>query len=111
MAAAKLNKHAPVTNDDAIIRKALKEAHLPTLMAALVHITGDLSLIRGEIRPTNAFFGDAQGGITEAQQETIRGIAFDALRKFRDGGHKLPPAPNSHVHEMVNFVIGTTVDS
>ncbi len=110
MAAAKLNELAPVTNDDEVIRKALKEAHIPTLMAALVHITGDLNIIRGEIRPVNAFFGDAQGGITEAQQETIRGIAFDALRKFRDGGHKLPSAPNAHVHEMVNFVIGTTVE-
>ncbi len=58
----------------------------------------------------NAFFGDAQGGITEAQQETIRALAFDALRKFRDQGHKLPPAPSGHVHEMVDFVIGATVD-
>ncbi len=111
MAAAKLNELAPVTNDDEIIRKALKEAHIPSLMAALVHITGDIGLIRGEIRPTNAFFGDAQGGITEAQQEKIRGIAYDALRKFRDGGHQLPGAPSAHVHEMVNFVIGTNVES
>jgi len=111
MAAAKLNELAPVTNDDEIIRKALKEAHIPSLIAALVHITGDIGLIRGDIRPTNAFFGDAQGGITEAQQEKIRGIAYDALRKFRDSGHRLPSAPSAHVHEMVNFVIGTTVDS
>ncbi len=111
MAAVRNNELAPVTNDDEVIRKALKEAHIPTLMAALVHITGDIDIIRGEIRPVNAFFGDAQGGITEAQQETIRALAFDALRRFRDGGHKLPPSPNAHVHEMVNFVIGTTVDS
>lgn len=110
MAAVRQNELAPVTNDDELIRKALKEAHIPTLMAALVHITGDIDVIRGEIRPVNAFFGDAQGGITEAQQETIRALAFDALRKFRDGGHKLPPSPNAHVHEMVNFVIGTTVE-
>jgi len=42
--------------------------------------------------------------ITEEQQEKIRGIALQALRKYRDEGHKLPPAPVAHVHEMVNFV-------
>jgi 4-hydroxyacetophenone monooxygenase len=109
MAAAKLNDLAPVTEDDEAIRRALKEAHIPSLMAALVHITGDLSIIRGDIRPTNAFFGDAQGGITEAQQEKIRGIALQALKKYRDQGHKLPPAPSADIVEMVNFVIGTEV--
>src|SRR5262249_52606477 len=111
MAVAKLNDLAPLTDNDDTIRKALKEAHIPSLMAALVHITGDLGIIRGDIRPTNAFFGDAQGGITEAQQEAIRNLAFDALRMYRDQGHKLPPAPSAHVNEMVNFVIGATVDS
>src|SRR5512143_1383752 len=109
MAAANLNDLAPVTEDDEAIRRALKEAHIPSLMAALVHITGDLSIIRGDIRPTNAFFGDAQGGITEAQQEKIRGIALQALKKYRDQGHKLPPAPSADTVEMVNFVIGTEV--
>jgi 4-hydroxyacetophenone monooxygenase len=109
MAVAKQNDLAPITESDETIRKALKEAHIPSLMAALVHITGDLNIIRGEIRPTNAFFGDAQGGITEAQQEHIRGVAFEALRKYRDQGHKLPPAPSGDIVEMVNFVIGTEV--
>jgi 4-hydroxyacetophenone monooxygenase len=109
MAAARLKDFAPVTDDDETIRRALKEAHIPSLMAALVHITGDLSLIRGHIRPTNAFFGDAQGGISEADQQHIRELAFDAIRAYRDGGHKLPPPPKSHIMEMVNFVIGTEV--
>src|SRR3954466_8331052 len=109
MAAAKLNDLAPLTNDDETIRRALKEAHIPSLMAALVHITGDIGVIRGEIRPVSGFFGDAQGGITEPQQEKIRAFAFDALRKFRDNGHKLPPSPSGSILEMVNFVIGTEV--
>jgi len=102
-------KLAPVSNDDRQ-SVSVERSHIPSLMAALVHITGDLNLIRGEIRPTNAFFGDAQGGITKSSRED-RGIALQALRKYRDEGHKLPPAPVAHVHEMVNFVIGTTVDS
>ncbi len=34
MAVAKLNDLAPLTEDDETIRKALKEAHIPSLMAA-----------------------------------------------------------------------------
>jgi 4-hydroxyacetophenone monooxygenase len=109
MAAARLNDLAPVTNDDETIRGALQEAHIPSLMAALVHITGNLDLIRGRIRPVSAFFGDAQGGISEADQAHIREIAFDAIRAYRDGGHKLPPPPKANIMEMVNFVIGADV--
>ncbi len=109
MAVAKLNDLAPLTDDDETIRRALKEAHIPSLMAALVHITGDLGIIRGDIRPVNNFFGDAQGGITEAQQAQIRALAFDVLRKYRDGGHKLPPSPSGSILEMVQFVIGSEV--
>ena len=105
-----LNQLAPITADDETLRKALKEAHIPSLMAALVHITGDLNIIRGPIRPVNDFFGDAQGGINEAQQAEIRELAFNALRRYRDGGQRMPASPpESLVHEMVNFVIGTEV--
>ena len=82
----------PITEDDPplvcppMVARAryLQDAHIPSLMAALVHITGDLSLVRGDIRPAGELFGDAQGGITEEQQEHIRGLALDALRSFRD---------------------------
>lgn len=104
------NQLAPITADDETLRKALQEAHIPSLMAALVHITGDLDIIRGPIRPVNDFFGDAQGGITEAQQAEIRELAFQALRKYRDAGNRMPASPpESLIHEMVNFVIGTQV--
>jgi 4-hydroxyacetophenone monooxygenase len=109
MAAARLNDLTPITDDDETIRSALKEAHIPSLMAALVHITGDVGIIRGRIRPESSFFGDAQGGISEADQAHIREVAFDAIRAYRDGGYNLPPSPNQHILEMVNFVIGTEV--
>ena len=48
----------PVTADDNTIRTALESAHIPSLMASLVHLTGDMSILRGEIRPQMAFLGD-----------------------------------------------------
>ncbi len=101
---------SPITSDDEVLRAALADAHIPSLMVALVHVTGDVSILRGPSRPVNDFFGDAQGGITEAQQAEIRARAFELLRAYRDGGHRLPAPPNeARVHEMVTFIIGTEV--
>ena len=88
---------AQIPKDDDALYRALRDAHIPSLMAALVHVTGDPQLIRGEIRPKNDFLADAQGGLTPAQQEQIRALAFHELRKFRDGGQRLPPAPSQDV--------------
>ncbi len=101
---------SPITKDDEVLKAALADAHIPSLMVALVHVTGDASIVRGAIRPVSDFFGDAQGGITEAQQAEVRAHAFDLLRTYRDGGHRLPESPReSLVHELVNFVIGKPV--
>jgi 4-hydroxyacetophenone monooxygenase len=98
---------APIPNDDTALYRALRDAHVPSLMAALVHITGDAKLIRGDIRPKNDFMADAQGGITPAQQEQIRALAFRELKKFRDSGQRLPAPPSEAViGEIVNFMIG-----
>src|SRR5262249_14920941 len=95
-----------VRDDDETIKAALKDAHIPSLMAALVHITGDVGFVRGDIRPASGFFIDAQGGITEAQQERVRALALEALKAYRDG-KKLAPIPSaSVVHEMVEFIAG-----
>jgi 4-hydroxyacetophenone monooxygenase len=97
----------PVPKDDEALRKALLDAHVPSLMAALVHVTGDASLIRGDIRPKNDFLADAQGGLSEAQQAQVRELAFEALCRFRDSGQKLPPPPDQAlVGEIVSFMIG-----
>jgi len=95
----------PITASDAEIAAALEDAHIPSLMCALVHITGDDGLVRGPIKPVISFFGDEQGNISPEDQQTIRARAFDALRKFRDGA-PLPPAPSRDtVNEMVDFLV------
>ncbi len=101
---------SPITKDDEVLRAALRDAHIPSLMVALVHITGDASLVRGEVRPVSDFYGDPQGGIPEAQQAEIRARAFDLLRAYRDKGQRLPDPPREAlVHEMVTFIIGKEV--
>ena len=102
----------PIDADDETIRLALEDAHIPSLMNALVHLTGDADIIRGDIQPESGFLVDPQGGIPEEDQARIRQRALEALQAFRDNGQRLPPAPSADlVHEMVNFASGQELSS
>jgi len=99
----------PITETDADIEAALEQAHTPSLMLALVHLTGDMSLLRGDIRPEMSFLGDPEAGITPEQRARIRQYALDALRTYRDAP-TLPPPPNeAQIREMMNFLIGQQI--
>ena len=98
----------PVIRDtDETIKAALKEAHIPSLVCSLVHMTGDQELVRGDIRPTLELFGDPQGGLTEEQQQHFRDLAFEALKSYRDSAGEMPGPPHaSLMNEMVSYMIG-----
>ena len=100
----------PITEDEAFIRSALAEASIPTLLAALVHLTGDHTLLEGSIRPETAVLGDTTGGIAESEAEEVRQRALRALVEYRDAGcPPLPPPPPEIIHEMMSFVVGQEV--
>jgi 4-hydroxyacetophenone monooxygenase len=79
----------PIIEDDETIRRALADAFLPALLPALAQATGDLSMLRDDLRPLGAIPGVPQGGMTPRQQEAARALAFDALRTLRDGAAKV----------------------
>ena len=100
----------PITQSDAEIAEALEDAHLPSLMAAMVHVTGDMSPLRGKIKPLYDFFGDGQGGLTEEQRARVRADIATALAAFRDRGSKPAGAPSeAELHEIMSFVAGAEV--
>ena len=101
--------YPPITDDDQTIRAALEDAHVPSLVTALVHLTGDVSFLRGDIKVDTAFLGDPQGGISEEQQARVRALAFEALKAYRDGAELPPPPSRETVSEMLNFIIGQEV--
>jgi len=68
---------ATITDNDATIAAALQDAHIPSLMLALTHITGDMSPLRGDIRPQMAFLS-SDDGLTDAQ----RAIMDTAMQKL-----------------------------
>jgi 4-hydroxyacetophenone monooxygenase len=84
----------PITASDDEIRAALAQAELPPLLAALVHLTGDASLLRDDLRLDPLLMGEPQGGWSEAQQQTVRDLALEILRRHRDAGSPEPAVPS-----------------
>jgi 4-hydroxyacetophenone monooxygenase len=102
------NPHAgePFDTDDEAIERALLDVSIPTLMLSLVHITGDLELIRGALRPAGLFLNEVQGYMSEADKAEVRRIALDVIRRYRDAGCPEPrPLSAEEIHEMMRWLV------
>jgi 4-hydroxyacetophenone monooxygenase len=94
---------------DSEIIAALAESHLPSLMAALVHLTGDRSHLRPEWKPTYDFFGDGQGGLPQAARDEVFAKALPAIRAHLAGA-ALPDQPNeTDLRPIMDFVAGAEI--
>lgn len=101
------NPHAglPFDDGDDALAAALEVVSIPALMCSLVHLTGDPSWVRGEIRPLGTMLNEYQGFLPEEAKAEIRRRALPAIAAFRDGGCVLPPAPSAEViDEMMRFL-------
>ena len=97
----------PITATDAELRAALEEAELPALLPTLVHVTGDLALLRDELRLDPLLIHAPQAGFTPEQQDAIRAVALDALVRFRDGGCVVAPPPDhALLCRLMEFTVG-----
>jgi 4-hydroxyacetophenone monooxygenase len=84
-----------ITESDDEIRRALAEAHLPSLLPALAHLTADLGVLRPGLRPdTTSMVGDPSGFLGgEAAAREARELARSVLSKYRDAGCPAPKPP------------------
>lgn len=96
------------TADDATIRQAIADAHFPSLIAALVHLTGETDLIDSDIKPVYDFFGDGQGSLSETQRARVQDYAAHAIKTFLKSG-KSHNLPRGAVRRMMNFVAGAEI--
>jgi len=97
--------------DDTIdLDEVLADAHLPSLAAALVHLTGDARLVSRDHWPVYDFFGDSKlGGYTEAWQAELRGRAKAAIEAHL-AGQPLPPSPDAAtLRQMMDFAAGAEI--
>jgi 4-hydroxyacetophenone monooxygenase len=99
-----------ITDDDATIARHLEDLSVPTLMLAMVHLTGDPSWIRGDLRPLGSYINEVQGFMSPADQAAVRARALAAIIEFRDGPQVLPPPPGPElVREMMGFLVAGEV--
>jgi 4-hydroxyacetophenone monooxygenase len=106
MAERNIHAGAPITDDDAAIAAALADVSVPTLLCSLVHMTGDPSWIRGELRPQGLFLNEVQGFMSEDAKARARALALDAILEYRDGGCQLPPPPGPElIREMMSWLV------
>jgi 4-hydroxyacetophenone monooxygenase len=100
---------APIVESDDEIRRVLDEAEVPPLLPSLAYATGDMSLLRDELRPDPLLFTLPQGGLTDEQQAAAREIALDAIVRFRDGGCRAAPPPSdADLLRIMEFAVGGT---
>jgi len=89
------------------LESILAEAQIPPLLPTLAYLTGDMSLLREEVRPDPELFGLEQGGLSLEQQAVARELALETILRWRDAGAKVaaPPSP-SEVQEIMEFAVG-----
>src|SRR5215468_1590643 len=97
----------PITATDDEIRAYLADAEVPPLLPAIAYATGDLSLLRPELRPDPMLVGLPQGGLSEEQLATARDLALEALIAFRDNGCvTAPPPDDEQLLEIMEYTVG-----
>ncbi|HEX6417643.1 MAG TPA: NAD(P)/FAD-dependent oxidoreductase [Acidimicrobiales bacterium] len=98
---------APITEPDDEIRHHLTEAELQPLLPALAYATGDLSLLRDDLRPDPLMLSLPGGGFTDEQAAAIRALALEVLVRFRDGGCRPAPVPaDEDVLRIMEHAVG-----
>jgi 4-hydroxyacetophenone monooxygenase len=96
--------------DRAQIEEAVADAHLPSLLMTLVHLTGDLGVLTEARRPRYKDFTSVDTGVSAEEQSTIRRMVSDALEAYLGGRKPLPPSPSdTDLRTMMNFIAGTGI--
>ncbi|WP_374472847.1 NAD(P)-binding domain-containing protein [Phenylobacterium sp.] len=94
----------------ALLDEALREAHLPALLAALVQVTGEADWLRPEWAPTYTPLARNDTGIPEDEQAKIRERARAAILRLLEGGEvRLATPEPALLRRMMDFVAGAPI--
>ena len=92
---------------DPTLDRALEVAHLPALIAALVHMTGDPAWLKPEWTPVYAPLSRGDPGLPDEVQADIRAKAKVAIQAFLAGGSVGVASPDRPtLRRMMDFVGG-----
>jgi len=92
------------------LEEVLKEVHLPALLTALVHMTGDTGWLRPEWTPVYNPMDRADLGIPAERQDEARKAAAEAIRAHLAGKPlALPRPPAEILRRQMDFVAGAEI--
>jgi 4-hydroxyacetophenone monooxygenase len=95
----------PFDDSDEAIAAALEDVSIPTLLLSCVHMAGDLSPIRGELKPHMLVINEVQGFMSEEEKAAARALALDIIRDYRDRGCPEPAPPSTaDIEEMMAWL-------
>jgi 4-hydroxyacetophenone monooxygenase len=98
----------PIDVSDAELEQYVADADVPSLLAALAHLTGALDLIDQDLALDPAKHHEPQGGWSPAQQARARRLALATLIEQRTAGWQEPPAPTTEsVRPIMNWMMST----
>ncbi len=94
----------------AAIEEHLKDAHLPALLCAMVHMTGETDWLKAEWTPVYNPLSRGDTGIPEDEQAKIRARAAVAIKAFLDGKPMALASPSVDVlRRQMDFVAGAPI--
>ena len=96
---------------DGTIELALRQAHIPSLIVTLAHLTGRMDLLRDDWRPKYLAYTDQQaGGLSEEKQAELRGVARTLIPTLvKNAGAKAPDTSAVDLHALMDFVAGMKI--
>ncbi|MFO1014266.1 MAG: hypothetical protein U1E50_10950 [Caulobacteraceae bacterium] len=98
-----------MTDRRAEIEAAIKDSHLPALMCAITHLTGNTDHLKPEWRPSYVPMS-REIGVPEAEQAKMIVFAVDQIEAFLDG--KVTPRddlPESQVRQLMDYITGVDI--
>jgi 4-hydroxyacetophenone monooxygenase len=101
-----------MTFTDAELRAGLAEAHIPSLLAGLIHFTGSAGHLAAFPPPVSdlTVIGDDQQGIPAEAQARARALAFETLTRWRDAGCPPLARPSADaVRAAMTYVAGAEI--
>jgi len=99
----------PIGVDDTTIARMIEGASMPALMMAIVHMTGDATLLDGPVRPPRLRIHDVRGRMQPEDEAFLKVQAIDAVRAWRQRGWTLPPLPREAIHRMMSVCTGQAI--
>ncbi len=94
---------------DEQLQQALKQAHVPALLASLAHFTGNTDHCE-QVKPQYELFGEQEDGLTEAERKKARELAMAALAQYRTRGEAALMDPGEDdITRTMHYITGEDI--